>query len=100
MKYLILCKKVVRQRQPIEFQKFIAQQQSFLLCCKRENIKHFNGVEGNIYFKHKDDAHEKEFTDLLYVFNRQLPIKLEKIHDFFKILNLEEPSSIPRTPKF
>ena len=36
---------------------------------KEEITKQFDGIEGNIYFKLKDDANEKEFRVLFYVFN-------------------------------
>ena len=47
--------------------------------------KHFNGVEGIIYFKHKDDAQKKEFIKLYYGFNRQLLVELQLIQYFLKI---------------
>ena len=68
---------------------------------KEEITKHFDRNERNIYSKHKDDAHEKEFIDLLYVFNRQFLIELYIIQYFVKILTkFRRLSSIPRTPEF
>ena len=36
---------------------------------KVEITQHFNEIQRNIYSKHKDDAHKKEFINLFYAFN-------------------------------
>ena len=33
--------------------------------CKRKIAQHFNGIEWNFYYKHKNNADEKEFIELL-----------------------------------
>ena len=58
----------------------------FFFAAKEELNQQFDGIEENIYYKHKDDAYEKGLINLLFVFNLQLLFELLIIQYFVKIL--------------